>query len=116
MKKVLVGLVVVAVLVGFGGVLFGCSPPSPPGAPAEPEAATQEVPVVRDSGEILADAVMVPVRDAQLSLPTGGIVAEVLVAEGDQVEAGQVLVRLDSTRQEAAVAQTEAREQIGHLG
>jgi HlyD family secretion protein len=57
----------------------------------------------------VADAVVVPVRDAQLSLPTGGIVAEVLVSEGDQVEAGQVLVRLASARQGAAVAQAEAQ-------
>jgi HlyD family secretion protein len=106
MKKVLVGIVVVALLVGVGSVLLGCTPP---GAPAAPEAATEAVPVVRDSGDIVADAVVVPVRDAQLSLATGGIVAEVLVAEGDQVEAGQVLVRLDSARQEAAVAQAEAQ-------
>ena len=109
MKKVLIGIVVVAVLVGAGGMLAGCSLPRPPGAPAEAEPVVVEVPVVRPSGDIVADAVVVPVRDAQLSLPTGGIVAEVLVAEGDQVEAGQVLVRLASARQEAAVAQAEAQ-------
>jgi HlyD family secretion protein len=109
MKKVLVGIVVVAVLVGAGSTLLGCALPRPPGAPAEAEPTAALVPVVRDSSDIVADAVVVPVRDAQLSLPTGGIVAEVLVAEGDQVEAGQVLVRLDSARQEAAVAQAEAQ-------
>jgi HlyD family secretion protein len=107
MNKVLVGIVVVILLVGSGSLLAGCSPP---GAPqAEPEATVEQLPVVRDSGDIVSDAVVVPVRDAQLSLPTGGIVAEVLVAEGDQVEAGQVLVRLDAARQEAAVAQAEAQ-------
>jgi HlyD family secretion protein len=106
MKKVLIGIVVLAVVVAFGSMLFSCSPP---GAPDESETAVEAVPVVRDSGDIVADAVVVPVRDAQLSLSTGGVVAEVLVAEGDQVEAGQALVRLDSARQEAAVAQAEAQ-------
>ena len=29
--------------------------------------------------------------------PTGGIVGQILVKEGDQVEAGQVVLRLDDT-------------------
>jgi HlyD family secretion protein len=110
MKKVLVGIIAVALLLGAGIMLLGCTSSSSPGAPAaEPEVTAEEIPIVRDSGGIVADAVVVPVRDAQLSLATAGIVAEVLVAEGDQVEAGQVLVRLDSARQEAAVAQAEAQ-------
>jgi HlyD family secretion protein len=106
MKKIVVGIVLVALLVGVASLLAGCAPP---GAPAEPEATAELVPVVRDTGDVVSDAVVVPVRDAQLSLPTGGIVAEILVAEGDDVEAGQVLLRLDSARQEAAVSQTEAQ-------
>lgn len=111
MKKVFVGFIVVALLMGVGSLLLGCSNSGPSGAQEEPQTTVGEVPLVRDSGDIVADAVVVPVRDAQLSLPTGGIVAEVLVAEGDQVETGQVLVRLDSARQEAAVAQAEAQVQ-----
>ena len=60
---------------------------------------------------VSAEAKVVPARVAGLSLPTGGIVAEVLVAEGEQVAAGQTLVRLDSARQAAAVAQAEAQLQ-----
>ena len=107
MKNVRIGIILIAVLIGVGSLLAGCS--SSGGSEAEPEATTEQLPVVRDSGDIVSDAVVVPVRDAQLSLPTGGIVAEVLVAEGDQVDAGQVLLRLDSARQEAAVAQAEAQ-------
>ncbi len=49
-----------------------------------------------------------PVRRADLSFPAGGIVGEVLVSEGDEVEAGQLLVRLNDARQRAAIAIAEA--------
>jgi multidrug efflux pump subunit AcrA (membrane-fusion protein) len=63
---------------------------------------------VRASSDVVADASVVPVRNADLSLPNGGIVDEILVNEGDTVEAGQVLLRLESARQQAAVAQAQA--------
>jgi multidrug resistance efflux pump len=109
MKKVFIGIVVAAVLVGVGITLLGCELPRPPGAPDETEPTVEVLPVVQENGDIVADAVVVPVREAQLSLPTGGITAELLVAEGDEVDAGQLLLRLESARQEAAVAQAEAQ-------
>ncbi|MGQ9684278.1 MAG: biotin/lipoyl-binding protein, partial [Anaerolineae bacterium] len=42
-----------------------------------------------------AEGRVVPVRWASLGVPVSGRVAEVLVAEGDVVQAGEVLVRLD---------------------
>jgi len=77
-----------------------------PAAPAAP--AADVLPPVRTSGEVVADAVVVPARTAVLSLPGGGIVAEILVEEGAQVEAGQPLLRVQALRQQAAVAQAEA--------
>jgi len=69
-------------------------------APTEPVVAEEQ---------LVAEARVVPVHGAALSLPGGGIVAEVLVAEGDQVQAGQALLRLDQARATAAVAQAEAQ-------
>jgi len=72
-----------------------------------PEAAAPETetefenftPIVSATGEL------VPEQTARLSVKTGGVVAEVLVEEGDVVSAGQVLVRLEGTEQlQAAVA------------
>jgi multidrug resistance efflux pump len=68
-----------------------------------------ELPAVKASNDVVADAVVVPIKSAQLSLPSGGIVAEIAVEEGEQVEAGQVLVRLEASRQAAAVTQAEAQ-------
>jgi multidrug resistance efflux pump len=57
---------------------------------------------------IIVEARVVPNREASLSLASGGIVAAVLVAEGDVVAAGTPLVRLNAEREQAAVAQAEA--------
>jgi HlyD family secretion protein len=75
------------------------------------EAAPQDadLPAVKASQQVVADAIVVPARSAKLSLPTGGIVAETLVSEGESVEGGQVVLRLDAARQASAVAQAEAQ-------
>jgi len=51
----------------------------------------------------------VPARSAALSFETGGAVAQVLVNEGDHVQAGQVLARLDQGRLTATLARAEAQ-------
>ncbi len=88
--------------------LAACSNQAP-NTPAAPAAqATDVLPPVRASSDVVADAVVVPARTAGLSLPGGGIVAEILVEEGAEVEAGQPLLRVQALRQQAAVAQAEA--------
>ena len=100
-------LVVLAWLLALA-VLAACSSQAT-NTPAAPAAqATGVLPAVRASNDVVADAVVVPARTADLSLPTSGIVAEILVAEGAQVEAGQPLLRVQSQRQQAAVARAEA--------
>jgi membrane fusion protein (multidrug efflux system) len=47
--------------------------------------------------------------DALVIAKTGGEITEILVEEGDDVEAGQVLARLDGERLELALAETRAR-------
>jgi HlyD family secretion protein len=71
---------------------------------------TQPAPTTRPMAEgmLRAEGRVVPAQRATLSLPSGGVVAEVLIAEGDQVQAGQALLRLDRARAEAMVAQAEA--------
>jgi HlyD family secretion protein len=108
MKKWVIGIVVLAVLavaayliLGRGGFSVAASQPTPQAA--------ADIPPVEASRDIVADAVVVPVLSTRLSLPSGGIVARVLVTQGDRVEADQVLVQLDAARQAAAVAQAEAQ-------
>ncbi|HRW06842.1 MAG TPA: HlyD family efflux transporter periplasmic adaptor subunit [Caldilineaceae bacterium] len=58
--------------------------------------------------DVVADARLLPVQRANLSLAVSGIIDEVLVQEGDVVTAGQLLVRLRANQQQAAVAQAQA--------
>lgn len=57
---------------------------------------------------VSASALIVPVSDAQLSFTSVGRVTSVNVQVGDKVEAGQVLVELDTTLLEAKVREAEA--------
>jgi HlyD family secretion protein len=63
---------------------------------------------VRADSAILAEGAILPVYTTHLALTTGGRVAAVEAAEGDLVTAGQVLLRVDDARLQAAVAQAEA--------
>ena len=106
MKKILLAAVMM-LLLGTG-----CSVTSTDGqAAATAATATRPASTTRvvAEGALTAAAKVVPVRSAVLSLPSGGTIAEVLVAEGDRVQAGQPLVRLDRARATANVAQAEAQ-------
>jgi RND family efflux transporter MFP subunit len=82
----------------------GCGPaamPTPlPTLALDTNAATVET--------VKASAEVVPAQDAQLGFVIPGLVKEVLVEEGQQVEAGQALAALDTTDLEFAVTAAEA--------
>ena len=59
-------------------------------------------------GSISASAIVVPMQDANLSFTSIGRVTEVNVQVGDKVQAGDVLVQLDTSILEAKVREAEA--------
>jgi HlyD family secretion protein len=101
-KKVVIGLLVLALLAG-GAYFYTARGQAETAAPA----AAQAAPAAEASGLTIAEAKVVPLRSAALSLSSGGIVAEVLVKEGDQVAAGQVLARLDDADLKLALEQAQ---------
>lgn len=107
-RWLLIGLVL---LVVAGGVYVYWNPQALPMGAAAAATATPEptLPAQRAQSQIMAEAVVLPKQSANLSLATSGIVAEVLVAEGDTVEQGAVLARLDNKRQVVAIAQAQAK-------
>ncbi len=104
MKKIAIAVVALALLAGGAYALFGSGLAGAASSKGNP---TPTVPPTKAAEKVVSDAKVLPVRSAQLSLPAG-TVADVLVAEGDRVQPGQTLVRLDSARLKVAVAQAEA--------
>jgi len=101
-KKIVIGVVVAAIVLA-GGAWFYTSYLAPP-----PELETSEEPEEQATQVVAATGIVLPSRWATLSFRTGGVVKEVLVTEGDQVQEGQLLVQLDSSDLEDVVAQAEA--------
>jgi HlyD family secretion protein len=67
-----------------------------------------QVAVVPPAAEVVsAEGFMVPARRADLSFKVPGQIVELAVKEGDTVQAGQVLARLDNTDALSAVDQAE---------
>lgn len=92
----IVGIAVIVVV--LGGVLFaaqrsgvfGGLSTAQPTAVAEAPQPPAEAPLA-----VIADGSVVPIAEVRLAFERNGTVAELLVAEGDQVQVGQALARLD---------------------
>ena len=113
--RVLVMAALLAALGAGGYYAFLGEAPAVATATAEPPAATAgSVPVLEAAGYITAR------REATVSSKITGRLAEVLIEEGESVESGQVLARLDDVDARAALelAQarlTAARAQLGQI-
>lgn len=59
-------------------------------------------------GRVQVDARVVPVQYADLSFTRAGVLERLLVKEGDKVEAGALLARLNAAQQQVAVASAQA--------
>lgn len=67
-----------------------------------------QIPVVTGDSNVSVEGKLVPVQHVQLSFNLPGVISEVLVEEGQEVEQGQVIARLDQRpRLASAVAAAE---------
>lgn len=105
MKRIIIIVVIVAVLIAVG--LFAYRQFLAPAA-ATPTPEIDSSSLTNLPSVVSAEGFVVPAQRAELSFQVGGPVVQVLAEEGSQVEAGQVLVRLDSTPGQHAVAQAQA--------
>jgi HlyD family secretion protein len=88
---------------GLVFILSACRPSAEETVAPEP-AAPAFRPIVSATG------VVMPEQEALLSVSAGGVVEDVLVGKGDAVSAGQVLVQLEGTEQQAAAVSATALE------
>lgn len=83
-RNVIAGLAVITLLIGGIGLWLGTA---------------------KLSGAVVASGKLVVESNVKkVQHPEGGIVGELLIKEGDRVEAGQVLMRLDATQTRASLA------------
>jgi multidrug efflux pump subunit AcrA (membrane-fusion protein) len=90
--------------------LAACGSPSPAPPRADPTVESVDpgprIEFLASSG-VVATARVVPIRESRLSFPIAASVAEVLVREGDAVQAGQVLAALHSPDLQLSVTSAE---------
>lgn len=88
-------LLMVLVVLSAGGLVSGCSVVEQiTGGGDTPAQEPTSLPVVAAGNDLTTEGRLVPSRAAWLSFLQPGPVAELLVAEGDHVNAGQLLARL----------------------
>jgi len=93
------------IVAAFVQAIMGCSP----AASATPIPAISLDTTDSSSPSLVkASAVVVPAQESRLSFVISGLVEKLNVAEGDQVQAGQVLAKLDTTELEYDVISAEA--------
>jgi multidrug efflux pump subunit AcrA (membrane-fusion protein) len=104
MKSRIYKLAIILVLGAIAGAACGGVP-----APGGGEAETTPVPTVISDVEIVSEGMLVPRETEQLAFFANGQVDEVLVDEGDQVSAGDIVARLGNREQiEASIAAAES--------
>lgn len=94
-------------LILFAGLLLVACGEEESAPAATPETAAP-VSQAADTGQVVAEGQLVPATSADLAFQTGGVVAEVLVSEGQPIAAGEPLIRLDAAAVEAGLAQAQA--------
>ena len=83
------------------------------GSTAVTVGSTPTVQPVNSGDVITSEGRVEPIHYAEIALNTGGLVSEVLSKEGDQVEAGQVIARLQNDQaQTLESAQANALQQL----
>ena len=89
----------IVALVAFGIWRWATSPS---------DADKQKMAAIKADPRVVCEGIVVPVRYASMSLQLSGVVSEILVSEGEQVQPGQILVKLASEDLRAKAASARA--------
>ncbi len=101
MKRLIWPILLTIILTACGGTS------TPAASPVSTDATAVVEVVVVDPNIVIASAKVLPVQVSQLGFTTSALVKEITVSEGEQVQAGQALVVLDTPDLEFAVIAAE---------
>jgi HlyD family secretion protein len=102
-RKIIIGVIIVALVVSGTYFALGGRAANAPTA-----SLATAVPALKADGPMTAEGRVVPVQSVALNFSSSGVVAEVLVQEGDMVAKGTPLARLDTRDLELNIARAEA--------
>jgi len=95
-------LLIITFIISAGLLLSAC------GGGAEPAAESTPIPTVVADNLIVAEGRLEPIKYVDIAFNANGTVSDVLVSEGEQVTAGQVIARLENSEaKQAEVAKAE---------
>ena len=95
-------LLIITFVISAGLLLSAC------GGGAEPAAESTPIPTVVADNLIVAEGRLEPIKYVDIAFNANGTVSDVLVSEGEQVTAGQVIARLENSEaKQAEVAKAE---------
>jgi HlyD family secretion protein len=116
-KSWVISLVVLVLIAGVGYVAYDCFFSFASLAEEPPEPTLETATVTRGDIVITADGSgeLVPATELELTFRTSGVLADVLVVVGDQVEEGDVLARLETDKLERAVAEANVELELARL-
>ena len=96
-----------AIVLTLSLVLSGCSPST------ATVATPRVVPTVQADNAIVSEGRVEPIHYAEIALNTSGLVSDVMIKEGDQIKAGQVIARLQNSQAVTLeAAQANALQQL----
>src|SRR5262245_19264073 len=96
-------LMIALVLVLIPGLLSACALGGEEATPTPAVSSAVQQPRV-----VSAEAFVVPVQEAELAFEASGRITSLEVQEGDEVNEGDILARLDDATQQAALSQAQA--------
>jgi multidrug efflux pump subunit AcrA (membrane-fusion protein) len=112
MKFNTLALLLVAFLLGGCTAFTQKTPEALPTIAVDNTTNTAQPSTIGTSDGVTASGNVIPGQEAQMAFPAGGVVDAVNVAVGDQVAAGDVLVRLAGSERQAAAVDSAKLEQL----
>jgi multidrug resistance efflux pump len=91
------------IIIVLAGSAVACNSATP-----EPTVEPLDAQAIQQPNVVSAEAFVVPVQQASIAFETGGRVTDLEIEEGQAVDAGQVIARVDDSTQQAALMQAQA--------
>lgn len=106
-RRLIISIIIIIALVAGGYWAYTQFLAPQPETADSPTPDVNEITVDTGADTVSAEGEVVPLEETQLAFQLGGQIAEIMAAEGDNVAAGDPLLRLDNREQQIALRRAE---------